>query len=80
MQTVYLLKYNCATLTALAVFLHAIKCTILENLSTTTKTESLPFCVLGKPNKKSMLTFVHGCSGIGRGKYSPALVANPFDT
>jgi hypothetical protein len=74
------LKYNCATLTASAVFLHAMKCTILENLSTTTKTESLPFCVLGKPSTKSMLTFVHGCSGIGKGKYRPALVAAPFDT
>jgi hypothetical protein len=74
------LKYNCVTLTASAIFLHAIKCTIFENLSTTTKTESLPFWVLGKPNTKSMLTFVHGCSGIGRGKYRPALVADPFDT
>jgi hypothetical protein len=74
------LKYNYATLTALAVFLHAIKCTILENLSTTIKIESLPFWVLGKPNTKSMLTFVHGHFGIGRGQYNSALVADPFDT
>jgi hypothetical protein len=73
------LKYNCATLTASAIFLHAIKCTILENLSTTTKTESLPFWVLGKPNTKSTLTFVHGCCGIGKGKYNPTLVVDPFD-
>jgi hypothetical protein len=74
------LKYNYAKLTTSAVFLHAMKCTILENLSTTTKMESLPFSVLGKPRTKSMLTFVYGCSGIRRGKYRPALVADPFDT
>jgi hypothetical protein len=41
---------------------------------------SLPFWVLGKPNTKSMLTFIYGPSEIGRGIYNLALVADPFDT
>jgi len=37
------------------VLLQAIKCAIFENLSTTTKMESLFLSVFGKPRIKSML-------------------------
>ena len=39
---------------------HHIKCVIFENLSTTTKMESLPFLVLGNPKTKSMLISFQG--------------------
>jgi hypothetical protein len=45
-----------------------MKCAILENLSTTTKIESLPFFDLGKPKTKSIEIFTQGT---GNGVYSP---------
>lgn len=47
------------------VFLHAKKCAILDNLSTTTKTKSLLRCVLGRPSTKSMEMSLQGSSGVG---------------
>jgi hypothetical protein len=44
-----------------------MKCAILENLSTTTKTESLPLLVLCKPKTKSIEILVQGSLGIGKG-------------
>ena len=44
---------------------------ILENLSTTTKIESLPHLDLGKPNSKSIEISIEGSLGIGSGMYEP---------
>jgi hypothetical protein len=49
----------------------AIKCDILENLSTNTNTESWPLFVLGKPNTKSILISSHSVVDIGKGVYKP---------
>jgi hypothetical protein len=49
------------------VFWHGMKCSIFENLLTTTNIESYPLCVLGIPNMKSMLTASHDLSGMGNG-------------
>ena len=54
--------------------IHLVTCkemAILENLSTTTKTASLPLCVLGRATIKSMLTCSQGLCAMGRGLYSP---------
>jgi hypothetical protein len=48
-----------------------MKCAIFENLSTTTKIESLPLFVLGKPKTKSMLMSSQGTLGTGNGMYKP---------
>jgi hypothetical protein len=48
-----------------------MKCAILENLSTTTKIESLPFFDLGKPKTKSIEISTQGSVGTGNGVYSP---------
>jgi hypothetical protein len=49
----------------------AIKCDILENLSTTTNIESWPLLVQGNPNTKSILISSHGVVGVGKGVYKP---------
>jgi len=46
-----------------------MKCVILENLSTTTKIESLPFFYLGKPKIKSIEISTQGL--VGNGVYNP---------
>jgi hypothetical protein len=48
-----------------------MKCTILENLSTTTKIESLPFFDLGKPKTKSNEISTQGSVGTSNDAYSP---------
>ena len=48
-----------------------MKCAILENLSTTTKIESLPFLDLGKPKTKFIKISTQGALGTGRGLYNP---------
>ena len=48
-----------------------MKCAILENLSTTTKIESLPFLDLGKSKTKSIEISTQGTLGAGRGVYNP---------
>ncbi|KAM7486569.1 hypothetical protein LguiA_002578 [Lonicera macranthoides] len=48
-----------------------MKCAIFENLSTTTKIESFPLLVLGKPKMKSIEISVQGSLGIGNGVYKP---------
>ena len=60
-----------AILMAEAVECVGIKCTIFENLSTTTKIESLPFLVLGNPITKSIEMFIHGDEGTDKGVYNP---------
>jgi hypothetical protein len=45
--------------------------TIFENLSTTTKIESLFFRVIGSPKTKSMLMSSQGILGAGQGVYKP---------
>jgi hypothetical protein len=49
----------------------AIKCDILENLSTTTNIESWPLFVLGNPSTKSILISSDGVVGAGKGVYKP---------
>ena len=46
-----------------------MKCVILENLSTITKIESLPFLNLGKPKTKSIEISTQGALGTGKGVY-----------
>jgi hypothetical protein len=48
-----------------------MKCAILENLSTTTKIESLPFFDIGKPKTKSIEISTQGSVGTNNGVYSP---------
>jgi len=48
-----------------------MKCAIFENLSTTTKMESLPCFDLGKPKTKSIKMSTHGSFGIGKEVYKP---------
>jgi hypothetical protein len=48
-----------------------MKCVILENLSTITNIESLPFLNLGKPKIKFIEILTHGSLGIGKGVYKP---------
>jgi len=52
-----------------SVLWHAMKCAILENLSTTTKIESLPFFDLGKPKIKSIKISTQGLVGTWNGVY-----------
>jgi hypothetical protein len=47
-----------------------MKYAILENLSTTTKIESLPFFDLDKPKTKSIEISIQGLVGTGNGVYS----------
>jgi len=48
-----------------------MKCAIFENLSTTTKMESLPRFDLGKPKMKSIKMSTHGSFGTSKGVYKP---------
>jgi len=65
------LKNKFATCTTSAVSLQAIKCAILEYLSTTMKTKSNPRWVCGRPKIKSMERSSQGAVGIGKGIYKP---------
>jgi len=48
-----------------------MKCTMLENPSTTINKEFLPFFDLGNPKTKSMEISIQGLVGIGNGVYNP---------
>jgi hypothetical protein len=48
-----------------------MKYVILENLSTTTKIQSLPFFGLGKPNIKSKYISTQGFLGTSKRVYKP---------
>jgi hypothetical protein len=48
-----------------------MKYAIFENLSTTTKMESLPHFDLGKPKTKSIEMSTYGSFGTGKGAYKP---------
>ena len=63
------LKNKSAICDVSSVLWHAMKCVILENLSTTITTESLPLLVLGKPKTKSIEISVQVSLGIGKGVY-----------
>ena len=52
---------------ASSVLWQGIKCAILENRSTTTKTESRPLFVLGHPNTKFIERSIRGALGMGIG-------------
>lgn len=52
-------------------FMQDIKWAILENLSTITKIESLPFLELRKPKTKSMEVFTQGALVTSKGVYNP---------
>lgn len=60
------LKNNSATCTISLVFLHGMKCSIVENISTTTNIESCPFCVICKPRIMYTLISSHGLSSTGK--------------
>jgi hypothetical protein len=63
-------KNKSAMLVASSILWHRIKC-IFENLSTTTKIESLPRFDLSKPKMKSIEMSTHGSLGKGKGIYKP---------
>jgi len=71
MKPYYLLKNKSIMLVASSVLWHGIKCAIFENLSTTTKIESLPCLDLGKPKMKSIEMSNHGSLGTGKRIYKP---------
>lgn len=63
------LKNKSAICDASLVLGQAMKCAILENLSTTTKTESLPLLVLSNPKTKSIEISVQDSLGIRKEVY-----------
>jgi hypothetical protein len=65
------LKNRSAIFVVSSVLWEAMKCVILENLSTTTNIESLPFLDLGRPKIKSIETSTQGSLGKGKGVYNP---------
>jgi hypothetical protein len=65
------LKNKVAMWEASSLLLQGMKCAIFYNLSTTTKIESLPLFVLGKPKTKSMLMSSQRILGMGNGMYKP---------
>ena len=73
-------KKRFATWVASRAFLHAIKCVILETLSTTTNTGAAPLVARGNPNIKSTLTSIQGAVGTGRGLYMPVFCFWPLET
>jgi hypothetical protein len=64
------LKNRSAIFIASSVLWQAMKYAILENLSTTTNIESLPFLDLGRPKMKSIKISTQGSLGTGKGVYS----------
>ena len=71
-------KNRFATWWASVVLRHGMKWAILENLSTTTNTTSLPRHVLGKPKTKSIEMSSHGATGTGKGMYNPVFWTWPL--
>jgi hypothetical protein len=65
------LKNKSVVFVASSVLWQAMKCVILENISTTTNIESLPFLNLGRPKIKSIETLTQGSLGTGQGVYNP---------
>ena len=53
------------------LFLQADNIAILENLSMTTNTQSLPCLVEGRPDRQSIEVDSQGWMGVGRGLYKP---------
>ena len=65
------LKNRSTIFVASLVLWKAMKCAILENLSTITNIESLPFLDLGRPKIKSIETSTQGLLGTSKGVYNP---------
>ena len=65
------LKNNSTICEASSLLWHGIICAILLNRSTTTKIESLPYLVSGKPRTKFMDMSSQGTLGTGSGVYKP---------
>jgi hypothetical protein len=65
------LKNKSAIFVASSVLWQAMKCVVLENLSTTTNIEYFPFLDLGRPKIKSIETSTQGSIGTGKGVYNP---------
>jgi hypothetical protein len=65
------LENRLAICDASSLLWQAIKCDILENLSTTTNMESWPLFVRANPNIKSILISSHGVVVAGKGVCKP---------
>lgn len=65
------LKSKSVMWVASSILWQDMKCTLLENLSTTTKIESLPFFELDKPKTKSIKISTQGALGTGKWVYNP---------
>ena len=59
---------------AVMLFLQATIITILEKQSTTTKTQSFPHLVDGRPDMLFIEMDSHGISRVGRGVYRPCFL------
>lgn len=71
-------KKKCAIEVESYVFLQAIKCTVFENLSTTTNIESWPIIVHDNPNMKSMDKSNKIFSRISNGMYNHVFYRCPL--
>ena len=70
MQPQNLLKEHVSNIRSIICFVARNKmCHLCENLSATTKIESLPYLDLGTPNTKFIKQSVQGTLGIGNGVY-----------
>ena len=69
MQTHNFVKEQIDHSSSIWILLHAMKWDIFEYLSTTTKTESIPCWVRGRPSIKSIDRSSHGAYGTGKGMY-----------
>jgi len=66
------LTYRRAVSSPVTCTVVGMRCVILDNLSTTTKSAVCPLFVFGRCMIKSMVTTSHVCSGFGRGFSKPA--------
>jgi hypothetical protein len=65
------LKNRSAIFVVSSVLWQAIKCVILENLSTTTNIESLPFLGLGRPKMKSIEGVSYTVAKVWKSSFHP---------
>ena len=74
------LKNTLAIWDASVDLLQEMKWVIFENLLTTTKMESWPLAVFGRPRTKSILRSYQGTWGMGRGMYRPVFYFLALDS
>jgi hypothetical protein len=67
-------KKSLVVASVMMFFLQEARITILEKQSTTTKTQSFPLLVDGRPDMYSIEMDSHGLSGVGRGVYRPCFL------